>query len=325
MWVQDAAAMYTYAQSTAAATQLAPFTAPPQTTNSAAATGQHSAVAQAASTSAGGVQSLLSQLGGLTSGAPFAPAAAGTPAPAIPSGLTPVLNLLSPSSPLSIAAEALGTSLRGISVGSVGLVNPIFGLNLGILAMQAAISQAGTSAAFSPALATVTAELGAQTGTTVPIVSANAGGAVLAGGLSVPPSWTAATPTMKLVASGLQGTSTSTAPAAAVHGAEGLLSQITLAGVAGGALGRAIAPAVNVTSVRRADMAPDKDGSKPSKFDRVLTELSKNPESVQHWHTDKAQLESLLEQLSKKPGTHAVHVHIGGDKKSTPSKPESTR
>ena len=52
---------------------------------------------------------------------------------------------------------------------------------------------------------------------------------------------------------------------------------------------------------------------------RVLAEMSQNPESVQHWYTDHAQLESLLAQLSKKPGVHAVHL----SNKDKPAKPQS--
>lgn len=53
MWAQDAAAMYSYAGSSAAAGQLTPFTAPPHTTTPDAQTGQAAAVAQAAATPAG--------------------------------------------------------------------------------------------------------------------------------------------------------------------------------------------------------------------------------------------------------------------------------
>src|ERR1700677_2035881 len=53
MWAQDAAAMYSYAANSAAASTLAPFTPPKSTTNPASMTGQSAAVAQAAGTSAG--------------------------------------------------------------------------------------------------------------------------------------------------------------------------------------------------------------------------------------------------------------------------------
>jgi hypothetical protein len=42
---------------------------------------------------------------------------------------------------------------------------------------------------------------------------------------------------------------------------------------------------------------------------------------VQHWHTDKAHLESLLDQLSKKPGVHAVHLSSADKSKATPPRP----
>jgi PPE-repeat protein len=53
MWAQDAAAMYTYAANSAAASTLTQFTAPKSTTNPAGLTGQSTAVAQAAGTAAG--------------------------------------------------------------------------------------------------------------------------------------------------------------------------------------------------------------------------------------------------------------------------------
>jgi PPE-repeat protein len=53
MWAQDAAAMYSYAASSAAASTLAPFTPPKSTTNPAGLTGQSAAVAQAAGATAG--------------------------------------------------------------------------------------------------------------------------------------------------------------------------------------------------------------------------------------------------------------------------------
>jgi PPE-repeat protein len=63
MWAQDAAAMCSYASSSAAATQLTPFSFPQQTTAAKALTAQSAAVSQAISTPAGEVQSVLSQLG----------------------------------------------------------------------------------------------------------------------------------------------------------------------------------------------------------------------------------------------------------------------
>ena len=60
MWAQDAAAMYGYAANSAAATQVTPFTAAPQTTNPAGSAVQSAAVTQAAGTAAGNAQASLS-------------------------------------------------------------------------------------------------------------------------------------------------------------------------------------------------------------------------------------------------------------------------
>lgn len=306
MWAQDAAAMYHYAGSSAAATQLVPFAPPPQTTNPAGVTSQHSATVHAAAASAGNAQPVLSQLAALMSGVPSALGNAATSGQMIPPGIALLLQPLRLSSFLSLTTEALGTLLRGLTTSGTALVTTIFGMNLSMLWMQAAMSPIATSAALSPAAA---AELISDAGTATPTVSARFGSTVLAGRLSVPPSWAVATPTAKLVASALQSTSASAVPTAATKGVDGMFSQMTHAGLAGGVLGRAIPSAINVTSVRRADTVRNKDDSKPSKFERVLAELSQKPESVQHWHTDKAQLEALLDQLSKTPGTHAVHIH----------------
>src|SRR5271165_6153511 len=63
MWAQDAAAMYGYAGSSAAAATVTPFSSPPQTTNPTAAANQAGAVSQATATAAGtGAQSTLTQV-----------------------------------------------------------------------------------------------------------------------------------------------------------------------------------------------------------------------------------------------------------------------
>ncbi|WP_156689983.1 PPE family protein [Mycobacterium sp. Marseille-P9652] len=62
MWAQDAAAMYGYANGSAAASTLKSFVQPPQTTNASALSGQAAAVAQATGTpAASGAQETLTQ------------------------------------------------------------------------------------------------------------------------------------------------------------------------------------------------------------------------------------------------------------------------
>ena len=53
MWAQDATAMYGYAGASATASQVTPFTAPPQTTNSSDLVSQSAAAAQSAGTAGG--------------------------------------------------------------------------------------------------------------------------------------------------------------------------------------------------------------------------------------------------------------------------------
>lgn len=73
MWAQDAAAMYGYATTSAAARQLTPFSSPQQTTNPAGLAAQNAAVTQAATNSAGNTPTALSQLSSFLSQAVEAP------------------------------------------------------------------------------------------------------------------------------------------------------------------------------------------------------------------------------------------------------------
>src|ERR1700744_4314472 len=108
MWAQDAAAMYGYAGSSATASQLTPFTAPEQTTNSAGLGGQAAAVAQATSTSAGNAGNSVSTA---TSAATNASSVSGL------DGLDNLLNFGNGSNLASLLSgsdsSALGTFLSG--------------------------------------------------------------------------------------------------------------------------------------------------------------------------------------------------------------------
>ena len=150
------------------------------------------------------------------------------------------------------------------------------------------------------------------------------------GALSVPPSWAAATPAVRLAAAALQGMGAAGAPVVVAATQGTVFGQMALASLAGGALGNTV-PRAAVESDSRAGgsgsrdtkecPANDKDSKTPDKLNRVLAELSQKPESVQHWHTDKANLESLLEALSKKPGVHAVHVSSRDKPNTVPPRP----
>ena len=156
-------------------------------------------------------------------------------------------------------------------------------------------------------------------------MSAGVGRARVVGALalSMPPSWAAATPAIRLAATVLQGTGLAAAPLVAAASEGSLLGQMALASLAGSALGGTVPRAVTRTGARGGDSSSGtgKDSRTPDKLKRVLAELSQKPESVQHWHTDKAHLEALLEQLSAKPGVHAVHVSSRDKPNPTPPKP----
>ena len=95
MWAQDAAAMYGYATSAAAASELAPFKQPAQITNPSGQAAQSAAVSQAGNTAASGVQQTLNQL---TSALPNAlqslasPMASASPAAGFPTDLWTLLD-----------------------------------------------------------------------------------------------------------------------------------------------------------------------------------------------------------------------------------------
>jgi hypothetical protein len=90
-------------------------------------------------------------------------------------------------------------------------------------------------------------------------------------------------------------------------------------------LGSAIgagAPTVVAKSGVRGRLTPLKDlknKQSPEQLKQLVAQISEKPESVQHHTVDQDGLDSLLEQLAKKPGIHAVHLSKGGKAKVVPS------
>jgi PPE-repeat protein len=223
MWAQDAAAMYGYAGSSAAASQLTPFAAPQPTTSSAGLAGQAAAVAQATGTSAG------------TSGSSVSTTSASTA-----TGLSSLLGDLTSSTGSSSSLSGLLSGSNGSALGTFlssnffstavvngalagGPFNPQFILQslAGFSFLQGAKGAAGASGLglldlFNPG-ALGSAGLpglgGVGSG-----MSAAIGGAGHVGGLSVPPSWSAVAPTSP-IASALGGSPL--APPGAVAGGPG--------------------------------------------------------------------------------------------------------
>jgi PPE-repeat protein len=222
MWAQDAAAMYGYAGSSAAASTVTPFSSPPETTNAAGAASQAGAVAQATGTSSSaGVQSTLSQvvstvpnaLQGLSS--PLSAAGTNPFAPGsntATTGIAGLLNTLDGQTGSAVGSFLSSGLMNGFLSGN--WVNPASvspavtsafadigflavagqgfgGLNPGLLTgatAPSAMSAAGLAHAGSAVGAIGSPGLGGSA------VSAGMGRATLVGTMSVPQSWAAATP-----------------------------------------------------------------------------------------------------------------------------------
>jgi PPE-repeat protein len=226
MWAQDAAAMYGYAGSSAAAATVTPFSTPPETTNAAGASSQGDAVSQAAGTSSSaGAQSALSQvvstvpntLQGLASPmsassvSPFAPGAN-----TATTGISGLLNMLDGQT-----GSAFGNFISsGLSNGVLSgnwfnpaslspAVTSAFG-DIGFLAvagqagsgLNPALLSGATASSMSAGLSHAGSAIGSlgSSGLGGQAVSAGVGRATLVGTMSVPQSWAAAAPAASHVA-----------------------------------------------------------------------------------------------------------------------------
>jgi PPE-repeat protein len=253
MWAQDAAAMYGYAGSSAAATQLTSFTGPTQNTNAGALAGQSAAVGQATAAPAGTGSQSLSQL---VTTVPNTLQGLASPASSTSSSVTSstsgpggIWNLLTGGSSGNSALDSFWSEWGPNAniwntIFSSGFYMPsntlgAFTSLLGGQAAGAAGDAAGAAAsdglgAAAGGFAGPLGGLGGLGGLSGG-VSAGVGKAAALGPLSVPSSWTAIAPTASPIASALGGTPLASPPAVAA-GAPG----VPLAGGAGrGAAGAA--------------------------------------------------------------------------------------
>ncbi len=250
MWAQDAAAMYGYAGSSAAASQLTSFTQPEQVANATSPTAQAAAVTEASATSVGSAQNTLAQL---LSAVPNALQSLASPSSSA-SGLSGMLD------GFNVFSSGSGSSSSGLS----GLLNLISGSNgsafgdfmnagiwntifssgfympgnfmgtaadfMGMAGGQAA-QQALGDIAQSPLGPALAGPLGAMSsfGNSIDM---GLGRAALVGPLSVPPSWTAAAPHAPL--SSALGATPMVAPPAVAAGMPG----VPLGGFGAQGLGR---------------------------------------------------------------------------------------
>jgi PPE-repeat protein len=243
MWAQDAAAMYGYASQSTVATKMTPFTPPAPTTNPGGVAGQAAAVDQAASTSAGTAQTIMSSGRQLMSAVPQAL-----------QGLAQPLHAANPPSALSSL-----TSLFTPAIGTIGLAQGSAGLSVGASGLGYAVAQWPSSASrqntIVSQLDTILNRLGAApaggsgagafvssgsaglSASGAGSVSAGIGQAGLVGPLSVPQGWATAAPAIRPVAAVFPITGAAAAPEIAAGSSGNLFSNMGLAGAAGGAVG----------------------------------------------------------------------------------------
>jgi PPE-repeat protein len=254
MWAQDAAAMYGYAGSSAAASQLAPFTEPPQTTNPSGEPLQATAVTQATSTSTASdigseltqfIDSLPTALQNLATGLLQSPTTGSTN---LLSGLS-----LPPLTSLTLPA-GLETDLTNWNTiwstltGSYSLQGwtAIPGGPFLSFGQAYAWGQNGQGAAaflagpkpITGALAPLAIELSSPhlsaAGFGAGPVSGSMGRAAMVSGMSVPQSWTQAAPEIRTLAAALP--TNLAAATASSAGDTGVFSQMALSSLAGRAV-----------------------------------------------------------------------------------------
>ncbi|ULP45581.1 PPE family protein (plasmid) [Mycobacterium lentiflavum] len=228
MWAQDAAAMYGYAGSSATASQLQPFSEPPQTTNDSGSGMQAAAVAQSSTSSGTNTATQVSQL------AAAAPAATSPiNLPPVPPALTAWNNIFSTIASGPYSLQGL-TSIPGGPFLSFGQAYA-WGQN-----GQSAAAYLSGPKFIKGALEPLTRVPSAVH----PMLSSAVGGApvtgsmgksALVGSMSVPQGWTEAAPNIRMLAQSLPA-NLAAVPAASLIGEEGAFSQMALSSLAGRAI-----------------------------------------------------------------------------------------
>jgi PPE-repeat protein len=229
MWAQDAAAMYGYAGSSSTASQLTPFSPPPQTTNPTGSAAQSVAVAHATS----GVQQTLQNLATAMSAAAADPTA---DPPSSSTLLQLVSYLVGGFNPIRLYDPFGAFFDQGLQ----SFLAPFNNFNMQVAYGQA-LGKAGLAASgVGPGFHVMGSAGGA--------VSAGMGRAGSVGSLSVPQGWASAAPAIRPVAIVMPGTNLGAVPAAlAADGQGSVFSNMALSGLAGRAIagtGTTVAPSI---------------------------------------------------------------------------------
>ena len=256
MWAQDATAMYGYAGSSAAATQLTAFTEPPQTTNPSAEPLQAAAVSQATSTPGASnigteltqfIDSLPTALQNLANGLV---GSATTGSTNLLSGLS-LPQLLSATLPPGLSTDLTNwnTIFSTFASGPYSLqgLTSIPGGPFLSFGQAYAWGQNGQSAAaflagpkpITGALAPLASELGTphlSAAFGAGPVSGSMGRAALVSGMSVPQGWTQAAPEIRTLAAALPTNLAAATPEVAMANQGGMFGQMAASSLAGRAV-----------------------------------------------------------------------------------------
>jgi len=320
-WAQDASAMNGYVSSSAAASQVSAFTEPPQMTNAGGLAGQAAVVGQAAGGAAAtDLQSLLGAADPISTLLQWGANLATAYNTAVPQLINALFGPTAATTYTSLY-NAIKTPL-GFTTGfnDIGLLVNFpasqflkFATKPGLLGELPKDALGGGLGVAGPNWGR-----GWLTSSVNP-VAADLGRGTLVGKLMVPPSWAPATPGIRMVAAALSAGADAVPAAALSEGS--LLSAMSTAGMLGSAFGAGAPDAYASAGVRgRLTKIKDlKDKHSPEQLKRLVAQISEKPESVQHHNVDQEGLDSLLEQLSKKPGIHAVHLTKGDKSKVLPS------
>jgi PPE-repeat protein len=254
MWAQDAAAMYGYAAASSSATTLTPFTPPQQNTSPTGAAAQSAAASQATGTAAGNAQSTIQQ-------ALSAVPAALQSAAAAPAAATDPLSTLSNLISVFLdAPAAIATFTADIPLGSLGVValpfdvvSALTGTHTDDIVSGWNGEQAWPGDGPAPVRPFPAPLLNLPAGTVPPPrIAASLGEANAVGSLSVPPTWTIATPAVRPTAFTLPALPESAVGAISAQpvtaGSSGALSEMALAGMAGRAMAGSVGTGVGRTA-----------------------------------------------------------------------------
>ncbi len=262
MWAADAAAMYSYASSSAAATNLTPFIPPQPSTNESGQANQAAAMAQAAGAPAGNAQSAVSSIQQSFSAVPNALQSLATAAPAAAAPAQAADPLSTLSNLISIFLDAASgpvVTFRRPSplapLAAVSLPLDVIGAATGLSTDDIVSGWAGKEPwpgsgdrppTEFPAI--ITGPIVPATPAAPPPLSAGLGEANTVGTLSVPATWTISTPAVRPVAytlptlpPGAASPAAAAAETASTLASSPTLGEMALAGMAGRAMAGTVA------------------------------------------------------------------------------------